>query len=219
MRMTRPVRDFALSVHVIASVGWIGALGVFLAHALAGLLSGNEQVVRAMYMAMSVSAWFVILPLGVTSFATGIIQALGTAWGLIRHYWIVFKLVLTATATAVLLMKLAPISYLAEMAAQPSFSSSDLVGLRASTMLHAAGGVVVLVLVAGLAIRKPRGLTPYGARKHDEESHAGGRSDDNLMLGTPLWIKVLAVISAIIALVIGVMLVGGGHGPNAHMPH
>lgn len=148
MQMTHPFRDIALSIHVIASVGWAGALGVFLAHALAGLFSTDEQVVRAMYMAMGISAWFVILPLSVASFATGVIQALGTAaWGLFRHYWIVFKLVMTVTATVVLLMKLAPISYLAEMAAQPTFSSTDLLGLRTSTMLHAAGGVIVLVLV------------------------------------------------------------------------
>lgn len=219
MRMTRPVRDIALSIHVIASVGWIGTLGVFLVHALVGLFSADEQIVRAMYMAMSISAWFVILPLSAASFATGMIQALGTAWGLIRHYWIVFKLVMTAAATAVLLMKLTPISYLAEMTAQPSFSSSDLLGLRTSTMLHAAGGVIVLVLVAGLAIFKPRGLTPYGARQNNHKAQADAGSDDGLMQGTPRWVKAFTVASAIIVLMIAAMLLGGGHGPNAHMPH
>jgi hypothetical protein len=210
MQMTHPFRDIALSIHVIASVGWAGALGVFLAHALAGLFSTDEQVVRAMYMAMSISAWFVILPLSVAAFATGVIQALGTAWGLIRHYWIVFKLVMTATATVVLLMKLTPISYLAEMAAQPTFSSTDLLGLRTSTMLHAA---------VGLAILKPRGLTPYGAWKQDQKVQTDTASGDGLMQGTPRWVKAFAVISAIIVLMIGAMLLGGVHGPSAHMPH
>jgi hypothetical protein len=219
MQMTHPFRDIALSIHVIASVGWAGALGVFLAHALAGLFSTDEQVVRAMYMAMSISAWFVILPLSVAAFATGVIQALGTAWGLIRHYWIVFKLVMTATATVVLLMKLTPISYLAEMAAQPTFSSTDLLGLRTSTMLHAAGGVIVLALIIGLAILKPRGLTPYGAWKQDQKVQTDTASGDGLMQGTPRWVKAFAVISAIIVLMIGAMLLGGVHGPSAHMPH
>ena len=212
MQMTRPFRDIALSIHVIASVGWAGALGVFLAHALAGLFSTDEQVVRAMYMAMSISAWFVILPLSVAAFATGVIQALGTAW-------VVFKLVMTATATVVLLMKLTPISYLAEMAAQPTFSSTDLLGLRTSTMLHAAGGVIVLVLIIGLAILKPRGLTPYGAWKQDQKVQTDTASGDGLMQGTPRWVKAFAVISAIIVLMIGAMLLGGVHGPSAHMPH
>lgn len=207
MQMTHPFRDIALSIHVIASVGWAGALGVFLAHALAGLFSTDEQVVRAMYMAMSISAWFVILPLSVAAFATGVIQALGTAW------------VMTATATVVLLMKLTPINYLAEMAAQPTFSSTDLLGLRTSTMLHAAGGVIVLVLIIGLAILKPRGLTPYGAWKQDQKVQTDTASGDGLMQGTPRWVKAFAVISAIIVLMIGAMLLSGVHGPSAHMPH
>jgi hypothetical protein len=104
MIMTPPIRKLTLTTHVTASVGWIGALAVFFAHALAGWFSQDEHIVRAVSIAMGITAWFVILPLSLTSFATGLIQALGTAWGLLRHYWIVFKLLLTAIATIVLLL-------------------------------------------------------------------------------------------------------------------
>ena len=144
MAMTGPIRKLTLTTHVTASVGWIGALAVFFAHALAGLLSQDEQIVRAVTLAMGITAWFVILPLGLTSFATGLVQALGTAWGLLRHYWILFKLLLTAVATIVLLLKLAPINYLAEEAAKASFSSADLIGLRTSVAVHAGGGLLVV---------------------------------------------------------------------------
>ena len=46
-----------------ASVGWLGALAVFLAHAVASVISKNEQMVRAASIAMGVTAWFVILSL------------------------------------------------------------------------------------------------------------------------------------------------------------
>jgi hypothetical protein len=106
---------------------------------------------------MGITAWFVILPLSLTSFATGLIQALGTAWGLLRHYWIVFKLLLTALATIVLLLKLGPIGYLADAATGAAFSSADLPGLKMSLMIHAGGGLLVLLTAATLAVYKPTG--------------------------------------------------------------
>lgn len=84
MIMTPPVRKLALTAHVTASIGWVGALVVFFAHAVAGLTSSDEQIVRAVTLAMGITAWFVILPLGLATLATGLVQALGTAWGLLR---------------------------------------------------------------------------------------------------------------------------------------
>ena len=163
-----------LTAHVTASVGWVGALAVFLVHALASLISQDAQMVRAASLAMGLTAWFVILPLSLASFATGIVQALGTSWGLFRHYWILFKLLLTAVATIVLLLKLGSISSLTDLAAGMTLSSTDLVGLRTSLMVHAAGGLLVLLTATALAIYKPSGMTRYGIRKHRERGNARG---------------------------------------------
>jgi hypothetical protein len=164
MTMTPPIRKLALTAHVTASVGWLGALAVFLVHAVASLISQDEQMVRAASLAMGLTAWFVILPLSLASLTTGLVQALGTAWGLFRHYWVLFKLLLTAIATIVLLLKLAPFSYLAAVASGATFSSTDLTGLRTSLMVHAAGGLLVLLAAAALAVYKPAGMTRYGVR-------------------------------------------------------
>jgi hypothetical protein len=192
--VTPALRKLALTAHVSASVGWLGALAVFLAHALASSLSEDAQIVRAASLAMALSAWFVILPLSVASLITGLVQALGTAWGLFRHYWVLFKLLLTAVATIVLLLKLQPISSLAEAAAQPAFSSGDLVGLRTSLAVHAVGGLLVLLAAATLAVYKPAGRTRYG---------------------TPRWAKVFGVIVIALVLLIVAMILGGGHGPGS----
>jgi len=218
MTMTPPIRKLTLTAHVTASVGWIGALAVFFAHALAGLLSQDEQIVRSVSLAMGITAWFVILPLGLASFATGLVQALGTAWGLLRHYWIVFKLLLTAVATIVLLLKLGPISYLAEQAARTSFSSADLIGLRTSVMVHAGGGLLVLLAAATLAVYKPQGMTPYGLRKQRELGNAGKESGSASQMSTPRWAKIFGIVLVILILIVGVMSLFGGHGPGAHMP-
>ena len=38
------------------------------------------------------------------SLLTGIVMSLGTAWGLFRHYWVLFKLLMTVFATVILLI-------------------------------------------------------------------------------------------------------------------
>lgn len=213
--MTPALRKLTLTAHVSASVGWFGALAVFLAHALASLISQDEQMVRAASLAMGLTAWFVILPLSFAALLTGLVQALGTAWGLLRHYWILFKLLLTAVATLVLLLKLEPISYLADVAAEATFSGTDLIGLRTSLLVHAAGGLLVLLAAATLAIYKPAGMTRYGARKQREESARPG-SGPGLTASTPRWVKVFGGLLIALILVVGLMVIAGGHGPAAH---
>lgn len=196
MILTASVRKLTLVAHVTASVGWFGALAVFFAHALAGLLADDEQIVRAAALAMGLAAWFVILPLSLASLATGLVQALGTAWGLFRHYWIAFKLLLTVVATLVLLLKLAPIDALADAASAATFSSADLMGLRTSLTIHAGGGLLVLLAATVLAIYKP----------------AGSIGSPNV----PRWVKVVGVAAAVLVVLVVAMIAGGGHGPGAH---
>jgi len=217
MTMTPALRKLTLTTHVAASVGWLGALAVFLAHAIASLFGQNEQMVRAASLAMGLTAWFVILPLSFASLITGLVQALGTAWGLFRHHWVLFKLLLTAVATGVLLLKLGPISYLADAAVVRAYSSADLVGLRTSILVHASGGLLVLLAAVTLAVYKPQGMTRYGVRKLREQGNAGTGSDLESATSTPLWVKVCSVIVVLLILMLGVMLFGGGHGPGAHM--
>lgn len=67
---------------VVSSVGLLGAIASFLALAIAGVTSQNAPTVRAAYLAMELTARFVIVPLAFASLLTGLIQSLGTPWGL-----------------------------------------------------------------------------------------------------------------------------------------
>jgi hypothetical protein len=168
MTMAPNLRKFALTAHVTSSVGLLGAIAVFLVLAVAGLTSQNAPVVRAAYLAMSLTAWSVIVPLAFASLLTGIVQALGTPWGLFRHWWVLAKLLLTTFATIVLLLKLELISCVAAVAAETTLSGTDLRAARIELVNHAAGGLVVLLLPVALSLYKPRGLTRYGWRKQHE---------------------------------------------------
>ncbi|RWP26003.1 hypothetical protein [Mesorhizobium sp.] len=170
MIMTPGLRKFALTAHVTSSVGTLGAVAGFLALAVAGLNSEDSQMMRAAYLAMELTAWYVIVPLALASLLTGLVQSLGTPWGLLRHYWVVTKLLLTVLVTIVLLLQMELIGYLADVSAETMLSSADLRVLRMSPMIHAAGGLLVLLVPVVLSLYKPRGLTPYGWRKQHEGS-------------------------------------------------
>ncbi len=79
MIMTPRLRKFALTVHVISSVGWLGTVVSFLALALVGVTSNDNQMVRSAHLAMELIARFVIVPLAIASLVTGLVQSLGTS--------------------------------------------------------------------------------------------------------------------------------------------
>ncbi len=169
MTMAPSLRKFALTAHVTSSVGLLGSIAAFLALAVAGLTSEDAQIVRAAYLAMDLTARFVIVPLAFASLLTGLIQSLGTPWGLFRHYWVLAKLLLTVFVTIVLLIKLELISYAARLAAETILSRADLRAAGIELAVHAAGGLLVLLVPAALSIYKPWGLTPHGRRKQHEQ--------------------------------------------------
>lgn len=167
--MSPALRAFALTVHVIMSVGWLGAVAAFLAMAIAGLTSADAQTMRGAYVGMELSTRFVIVPLSFASLLTGLVSSLGTPWGLFRHYWVVIKLILTLLATLLLLVHTRPIRYVAEVAVERPLAREDLREVRMQLVADAGAAVVLLVVNTVLAVYKPRGLTRYGRRVRIED--------------------------------------------------
>jgi hypothetical protein len=157
-------RRAALTAHVASSLGWFGAVVVFLVLAVAGLRSRDQQTVQAAYLAMDLSIRFAIVPLAFACLLTGLISSLGTPWGLVRHYRVLVKFALIVVATVVLLLQLAPVGYLARTAGGTGVASGHLTEARLSLIVHATGGLLVLLGATVLAVYKPRGVTRYGRR-------------------------------------------------------
>jgi uncharacterized membrane protein len=167
MTMTPRLRKFALAAHVASSVGWLGAVVVFLALAVVGLTSQDAETTRGAYLVMEPAAWYVLVPLAFASLLTGLVQSLGTTWGLFRHYWVLFKLLINVVATIVLLTYMETFSSMAHVAADPSV---DLGVVRnASPILHAGAALLLLLVATTLAVYKPQGMTRYGRRKQRQQ--------------------------------------------------
>jgi hypothetical protein len=171
MIMPPALRKLALLVHIVCSVGWMGADGGFLALAIVGLTSQDAQLVRAAYLAMRVLAWWAIVPLCLAALISGLVQEFGTKWGLFRYYWVLVKFLIAIGASAVLLIHTQPIELLANSAAAATLSSADLRGARLQIAVASGAGLLVLLVEMALAVYKPRGMTRYGWRKQREQRH------------------------------------------------
>jgi hypothetical protein len=167
MTMPPRLRKFALTAHVISSVGWLGAVVVFFALAIVGLASQDAQVVRSAYIAMGSITWWVLVPAAFASLLTGVVQSLGTQWGLFRHYWVLIKFGITVLATYVLWGYTSTLTGLADAAAaQTTLSGDELSMLRSpSVVVHSGVALLLLLVTTTLSVYKPRGLTRYGQRK------------------------------------------------------
>ncbi|NUP11350.1 MAG: DUF2269 domain-containing protein [Polyangiaceae bacterium] len=163
MTVVPGLRRIALVAHVSASLGWFGAVLTFLAVGIVALISPEEHAVRGAYLVMDPVARLVLVPLSIASLVTGVISSLSTQWGLVRHYWVVFKLVINVVATLVLLMYLETFRLLRVAAAD---LSAPLALVRnPSPVVHAVLALILLLAATTLGVFRPRGMTLYGWRK------------------------------------------------------
>jgi hypothetical protein len=144
MTMTPWLRKVALAAHVVGSVGWLGAVVAYLALAVVGD-----------YPAMRLIGWLVIVPFSLTALLTGLALSLGTEWGLFRHYWVLAKFLLTVPAVTILLLHMPAVSRAA---------AAEHGGYRVPFLVHAGGGLLVLLTATTLSVYKPWGKTRFGKR-------------------------------------------------------
>ena len=168
MTVGRRGRRLALTTHVGASVGWLGAVASSFALAVAGVVSDEPETVRSAYLNLELLGWYVLVPFSFASLLSGLVSSLGTSWGLFRHYWVLAKLAINVVASVVLLVYMESLGYLAGLAAESS-STVELALVRSSSpVLHAGGALLLLVVATVLGLYKPRGVTRYGWRKERE---------------------------------------------------
>ncbi len=202
--MTPSVRKLNLTAHVVSSVAWLGAVVAFLALSIAGLVSRDPDIVRGAYLSMNVIGLSVIVPLSFAALVTGFVQSMGTEWGLVRHNWILLKLVLTIGSTLLLLLhQFTAVAGAAKSVLGAAAGNLPDAGHAGMQLAWDAGlAILVLILITTLSIYKPWGLTSYGRRRLPP------RPD----VETPLGLKIFLAAVGVIVLVGFVVSHHGGHG-------
>jgi hypothetical protein len=83
-----------ITTHVVVSVGWLGVVYGKLMLGIAAMTAGDPATALGLYAAMQVLN-LAFPPVAVATILSGALLSLGTRWGLIRHVWVVVKIVLT----------------------------------------------------------------------------------------------------------------------------
>ena len=185
-----------LTSHITFSVGWLGAVAVFFALAIAGIYYSNTPEGLSAYMAMKISAWYVIVPFCFASLITGIAQAIFTQWGLFSHYWVVIKLVLTVAATILLLLHIQPIEYLSQNGSITANNS----GVQIQVLADAGAALLLLIGITAISVYKPWGKIKKSANQAQSKP------------STPIGYYLTIGLIVIIIIVIIKHLLGGGMG-------
>lgn len=215
------LRKFSLTVHIILSVGWLGAVVAYLAVALVGLASHDAQTVSAAYLSLEVIGWFVIIPLSTATLLAGLIVSLGTQWGLFRYWWVLVKFLLTTGATIILLKHMPTVTRMSRIAREITLSATDFRTLRIQLVVHAAGGLLVLLAATVLSVYKPWGMTPYGLRRQRERRMISlvaplPHPESDVKIApvfspkTPLWVYVVGIHAIGLALLFLIVHLNGG---------
>ena len=105
MRLPPRRRKLVLTVHVITAVGWLGVDLVLLTFGISGLAGAEEDLV---YPAQSYIGRMLFTPLSVLVWLIGVVNAIFTPWGLLRHWWVVVKLLVTTLMLGLVLFLLYP---------------------------------------------------------------------------------------------------------------
>ncbi len=142
------MKRIALLAHVVASAGWWGAVAAFLVLAIAGM----DGDVHATCHALALTGWGAIVPLATLSSLTGLWLSLGGPWGLLRHWWVVFKVVVTLPCSGLLVLHLM------------GLGDCDR-GAPFQMTIDAGLALVVMMVPLALSVYKPRGTTPWSQRR------------------------------------------------------
>jgi hypothetical protein len=213
--MTPAVRKLTITAHVTFSVGWLGAVAAFLVLSIAGLTSHDAEVVRGAYLSMDLISRFIIIPMCFAALVTGLLQALGTPWGLFRYYWIVLKFGLAVFATFALLIHqfgvMAKAAKRVSGAAAETLFSPDFGPLKTELVRAPSLAIVLLLVVATLGVYKPWGLTRYGQHKQQEQRKIPHQPEYK----TPLGVRIFYAVIGVLVLAFVVMHLTG-HGFESH---
>ncbi|MET8156946.1 hypothetical protein ABZT47_11270 [Sphaerisporangium sp. NPDC005289] len=151
---TPPWRKALRAIHVITSVGLLGADAAALTLAIAGWWGAAPMTI---YPAAHLIGSAVILPLALLSLVLGLALGLLTPWGVLRHWWVLGKLVLNTAGAVLAVFVLVPTLDAAAATALAGHAPADTFGL----VENSGGATCVLVVITLLSVYKPFGRTPW----------------------------------------------------------
>jgi ABC-type molybdate transport system permease subunit len=151
-RLPPPVRKALLCAHLITAVGLLGVDFTLIALAVTGARGAEPATV---YPAAQLLGTWLLLPLAVGSWLSGVALGLLTPWGIVKHWWVTIKFAFNSIGLVLAVTVLHPtLVRLADAAgAGVPVTAAD----RSRLIGAACGATTVLTLSVLLAVYKPFG--------------------------------------------------------------
>ncbi|MBG6063836.1 hypothetical protein [Micromonospora ureilytica] len=154
-RIRPSTRKALLTLHLVTSLGWLGTDLVLLTLGIAVQRGADPGVV---YPVTALVGTVLFAPLSVLVWLIGVASSLLTPWGLLRHRWVLVKLVLTTVMVGLVLFLLVPnLRHAGAVgAALPTRDRADLV-------IAPAVSTSLMIIATVLSTYKPWGRRPAPA--------------------------------------------------------
>lgn len=160
-RVGRRTRRVLVFVHVVVSLGWMGAGAANVV--LAGTaLTSPLGLAHACYVLIDRIDVFLVVPGAFLALGTGVVLGLVTPWGLARHWWVLVKLVLTV---AVILFSTFGVGLWVLESIEATAAGAPHPGpLAAPLVWGGATNLAAFLLMTWASVAKPWGTTPWTRR-------------------------------------------------------
>jgi hypothetical protein len=161
----RRTRKLTLAVHVVTSVGWVGLSLSMVVLAIMGYTTDDPAVAKGVFYAMYVFDDTSVTVFSVTAAITGILLSCGTKWGLLLHWWIVVKWVITLFMTIFAWFVIHPIVTTASERTADLGDGPPDPGAAGDFLLWSVPLLFALLTAAAvISVYKPWGRTARGLR-------------------------------------------------------
>lgn len=161
-------RKALTAAHVIASASWVGITAVIVAMAVVAMTTRDADVMLVTYRLMETFDLTLLPWANFAATLSGIALGIVTPWGLLRHYWVAIKLVISVSILALafgyLHNALVSAAADAERLTTASGQAPDLGALPTAVLAGFAFALVNLLAAMLLSLYKPGGRTRRGRR-------------------------------------------------------
>jgi len=166
----KPVRQWLLLLHVVLSVGWLGARAGNLVIAVDAARTASPDVRRVCYELVDRLDFALVIPLAFRSLASGVLISVATKWGLVR----LAKLALTL---AVIAFSTFGLGVWVETSVAATARSDAASPAAVALVVGAAGNIVVFLFMTWASITKPWPRTPWFIRRGSDRPPPPGQVD------------------------------------------
>lgn len=166
-RMSPRTRKLVLLLHVVSAVGWLGLHIGNVTFVLTGLMTDDPATQQTAFRAVDLIGGMLLIPISLIALTTGVVLALGTRWGLVRHRWVLTKFVLTLIPVILIPLSLLPgyQELVDAVNAAPRGQLADVSDSGVSMVGAAIVSTTMYLTSVTLSVLKPWGRTKWGRRR------------------------------------------------------